>query len=299
MTDAPSDIVPTYIAYIDEGGDPGLNKVAPGDAAGASEWMSLGAAVFLSQHDRHIPDLVRGIKAAIRSTQPVELHFRNLSDDRKMVVCSVLAERNLRGFVVCSHKPNMKGHQNEAAAMVGPRGWFYNWCIRLLLERITDFVERESIATFGSPKYVKLVFAERGRTQYFWLHDYIDRLKRQSKASNLYLTKRDIKHSVLHPSLIEVVPSIGSAGCQIADSITSAFHCAADADGNRWNINPAIALKPIMPTEGGFCFDYSVALQPSFFKTTRLSDDQKLIFEHYGYDFRTIEKVGAAGPGLR
>lgn len=275
-----------YVAYIDEGGDPGLNSVAPADPDGASEWMTLGALVVLAQHDRLLPQLVRDIRTRVNAAQGPQLHFRNLSDSKKLVACQTLADRNVRGFAMCSHKPNMEGHYNAAAAMVGPRGWFYNWCIRLLLERVTDFVERDSIARFNEPRVVKLVFAERGGIKYHWLDDYLQRLIRQSKSKTLFLEKRDVKHQVLDHHLVEVVPTIVSAGCQLADIVTSAFHCAADAAGPRWNIEPAIALEPIMPTEGGFYLGYSVALQPSFFRHTSLTTNQKLIFEHYGYDFR-------------
>jgi hypothetical protein len=277
-----------YVAYIDEGGDPGLDRVAPKEEGGASEWMTLGALLVLAQHDRHLPDLVRSIKTDIGSTQSKQLHFRTLSDPKKVRVCNLLAERNVQAFALCSHKPNMQGHWNEAAAFVGPRGWFYNWCIRLLLERITDFVERDSIARFGEPRVVKLVFAERGGIRYFWLDEYIQRLMRQSASKTLYLDKRDVKHTVLDPKIMEVLPAYSSAGCQIADAVASSFHCAADAAGPRWNIAPAAALEPIMPKEGGFYHDYSVALQPSFFRTTSLTTQQKMIFEHYGYDFRVM-----------
>lgn len=74
-----------------------------------------------------------------------------------------------------------------------------------------------------------------------------------------------------------------SAGCQVADIVTSAMHCAADARGPRWYLEPAKALRPIMATENGFWHDYSVALQPSFFTTTRLTEDQKQIFKFYRY----------------
>lgn len=38
-----------YIAYIDEAGDPGLNKVRPIDANGASEWLILSAVVIKAE----------------------------------------------------------------------------------------------------------------------------------------------------------------------------------------------------------------------------------------------------------
>jgi hypothetical protein len=277
---------PKFVVYIDEAGDPGLHKVKPADPDGASEWMTLGAVVTLAQHEQNLPQLVRDMRKAINANQSPQLHFRNLSDARKLKVCELIAERNIFGFAVCSHKPNMKGHRNLAAETMGTRGWFYNWCIRLLLERVTDFVLAQSLEIYGKPETVRLVFSERGGVKYYWLHDYLDRLVRQSKQEKLVLPKRDIKHEVIDLGLLEIAASAGSAGCQIADVFASSFYSAADALGSRWNTEPAKLLKPRMPKEHGFYHDYSVALQPSFFTTTKLSSDQKQIFEFYGYDFR-------------
>ena len=39
-----------YIAYIDEAGDPGLNRVRPIDENGASEWLVLSAVVMRAKY---------------------------------------------------------------------------------------------------------------------------------------------------------------------------------------------------------------------------------------------------------
>lgn len=289
---------PQFVAYFDEAGDPGLDSVRPIDPNGASEWMTLGATVILARHEHLLPKLVRDVRTAIHATQSPQLHFRNLSDSRKIAACDVIAPRNLFGFALCSHKPNMRGHQNTSAEIVGPRGWFYNWCIRLILERVTQFVLEQSLVIYGEPQTVKLVFSERGGVRYYWLHDYLDRLIRQSREEKLYLPKRDIKHSVMDLGLLEVVPSVSSAGCQIADVFASSFHCAADANGNRWNVEPAKRLKPRMATEKGRYRDYSVALQPSLFTTSYLTLEQSQIFEFYGYNARRLGEGGRPRPPL-
>jgi hypothetical protein len=40
-----------YIAYVDEAGDPGLNKVRPIDENGASEWLVLSAVVMKAKRE--------------------------------------------------------------------------------------------------------------------------------------------------------------------------------------------------------------------------------------------------------
>jgi Protein of unknown function (DUF3800) len=281
---------PYYIAYIDEAGDPGLTKVRPFDLDGASEWLTLGAVVIRSRVEPQVVEWVRSIRSNIKDTQGPDLHFRTLSDHRKQRVCEMVSEMALRGFVVVSHKPNMKGWKNAAAEAVsiGSRGWFYNWCIRLLLERVTDACATASIREYGEAKPIKVVFSQRGGVKYNWLRVYIELLIIQAKNGTTVLQKRTIRHETLHPKLVEVVPSKNSAGCQLADVITSAFHSAADARGRRWNTIPAEKLASCMAQAAGIRANYSVALQPTpAWRAGRvLTADQKKIFECYGYDFR-------------
>ena len=93
---------PSFIAYFDEAGDPGIRTVAPIDAKGASEWFTVGCVVVRASNEPELVPLVRGIKRQIRSTQSPDLHFRNLVEDRKLQVCEALAGENMRLFVVAS-----------------------------------------------------------------------------------------------------------------------------------------------------------------------------------------------------
>jgi hypothetical protein len=286
----PSDS-PFFIVYIDESGDPGLNKVKPLDPNGASEWLTLGASLYHYEDEPTTVTFIREVRGLIKETQGPDLHFRRLSDRKKLIVCQQLSAQPTRGFAVLSHKPNMKGYRNQAAERLftSPRGWFYNWCVRLLLERVTDYAERYMLRHYNETRPIKLVFSERGGIAYDWLKDYIEVLMIQSRSQTLYLPKRDVKHNVLSLDHIETIPHVKSAGCQIADIVTSAMHVAADARGSRWNVDPARALRPILPTEGGWHQDYSVTLQPSYFKTTRLTSHQRILFEEYGYCIRMME----------
>lgn len=74
---------PYFIAYIDEAGDPGVNKVAPIDANGASEWFTVGCTVVRATTEPNLVDVVRSAKAAVYSTQSPDLHFRTLVEHKK------------------------------------------------------------------------------------------------------------------------------------------------------------------------------------------------------------------------
>lgn len=278
---------PGFIAYIDEAGDPGLNRVRPLDSVGASEWLVIGATVIHAHNEAETVDTVRSIRDAIGSRQGPDLHYRKLSDQRKAISCQILANSKSKSLVVASNKKNMKGHRNRLAEQYpGPKGWFYNWCVRVLLERITDLCAKSSISKYGQYRPVKLVFSERGAVQYRWLSAYIELLKRQSQKGTLVLTKRSLISEVVDTELIQIIPHTQSAGCQLADIVASAFFNAADTSGPKWNIQPAMLLKPCIATEGGFHSDYGVTLLPTPPWRANLTLDQQKIFEFYDYNFR-------------
>jgi Protein of unknown function (DUF3800) len=279
-----------YIAYIDEAGDPGIKSVQPNDPNGASEWLSVGATLIRANYERDQVQWVQEVKKATGITnRGAVLHFRNLQDYRRDLACQCVAGLKLRAFAVVSNKINMEGHRNLLAEKyAGPRGWFYNWCLRVIIERITDCVERSEIGNgHEPPRHVKLVFSERGGVKYHWLNAYIELLMQQAQDGTTVLPKRVVKWRVMHPKLIEVVRHNESAGAQLADCIASAFYAAVHSRAHRWNTRPAELLKPCMATKGRVHCDYGVTLQPWMWRDRRkLLVDQKKIFRFYGYDIR-------------
>ncbi|MDE2283803.1 MAG: hypothetical protein KGK33_04225 [Hyphomicrobiales bacterium] len=134
-----------YVAYIDEAGDPGLRRVKPKDNPGSSEWLNLAAVVIRAENEANVVPWVRtGILSKFKNNQRPYLHFTDLTPARKVQVCSFMAERPLRCFVVCSNKKNMRGYTNPAAEQYPAPNWFYGWLSRLLLERVTEFVREKS-----------------------------------------------------------------------------------------------------------------------------------------------------------
>jgi hypothetical protein len=197
-----------------------------------------------------------------------------------------VAQLPLRGFVLASNKKNMRRHRNERAERVGTQQWFYNYCIRLLLERVTDFCYRHAIKDRAQDRFLKILYSERSIHSYAQTAAYHELLKVQAKAGSLVLPKRRIRWEVLDWRLAEPVSHIASPGAQLADLITSAFYQAADTlPPTRWNNEFARLLEPIMARENGSCMDYGVALQPTPTWKAKLNDKQREIFEFYGYKF--------------
>lgn len=277
---------PYFIAYFDEAGDPGIKTVAPIDPNGASEWFSVGCAVVRATNEQKLVPTIRSIKKSIYSEQSPDLHFRNLVEHKKKAVCEALGATDMRFFVVVSNKQNMRGYRNPQAEAVSlhKNNWFYNYCIRVVLERLSEWCAARSITETGIPQHVKLVFSRRGGHSYRHVDTYTDLLAKQAADGRIYQTKRVPDFRVLDHRLIEVIDHNKSAGCQVADVIASAFFQAANAGSPRWNTTYAEALEPRMARDPNRqCANFGVTLLPWSNWTMRLSDAQKTIFRFYDY----------------
>ena len=142
-----------YVAYIDEAGDPGLRRIQTQSTPGASEWFIPGCVLVRKSVEPEIPKIVGSWLSDLSVTQRQHLHYRDLSPTKRSAACRLVAENRNVLFVVCSHKKNMEGYRNDnAAAKLQEPDWFYNFMTRLLLERVTNFVLRDSLDKHGRPK---------------------------------------------------------------------------------------------------------------------------------------------------
>lgn len=275
-----------YIAYIDEAGDPGLKTVRPIDENGASEWLVLSAVVMKAEREPKVLDWVRALIVDLDIRQRQDLHYRTLSPTRKKVAGERIAKLPLRGFAICSNKKNMRGHHNPRAAKISSQQWFYNWCVRLLLERVTAFCDARTIHDYGERRKVKIEFSERGGHRYSQTGAYHYYLRHQQQGGKIFLKKREPVTGLLDWDLMEAHPHGERAGLQLADFVASAFYQAIDVSGQaKWNIEPAQTLEPIMAKENGTAKDFGAALFPSRWWEAGLTPEQEQIFRFYGYQF--------------
>jgi hypothetical protein len=284
-----------YVAYIDEAGDPGIERVRPLDNPGASEWLVIGATLIEGANEPEPVNWVRSILQATGSTQKLALHFRDLKEWQKPLACLKLATLPVKLFVMTSNKKNMRGHRNErAASKTNPlvsKQVFYNYCLRLILERITDFVYRHSMKTYGEPRYVKIIYSKRGGHSYAHTFVYNEILKNQARSNTTFLQRREIRPEVIDIRLQETLAHTSNAGLQLADIVASSFYQAVDIlPPTIWDIRNAKLLRDRMAQEGGFIHDYGVTIQP-YPKATeaKLLPPQKEIFEFYGFDRRDFD----------
>lgn len=275
-----------YIAYIDEAGDPGLKRVRPIDENGASEWLVLSAVVMRAMREPYVLEWVQDIVTELGIKQRNDLHYRTLSPTRKLTAGGRIAMLPIRAFAVCSNKKNMRGYRNLRAEKIPSQQWFYNWCVRLLLERVTAFCEARTFSDHGRRLPIKIEFSERGGHRYSQTAAYQYYLRHQQQGGRIYLTKREPVTAMLDWDLMEAFPHQQRAGLQISDFVASSFYQAIDCNGpGVWDIEPAKTLAPIVPKEAGSSRDFGVALFPTPAWKAELSPEQRQIFEFYGYDF--------------
>jgi hypothetical protein len=289
MSDDPYAPLPYhYIAFVDEAGDPGISRVRPIDSVGGSEWLVIGAAVIEARRELEPVQWVRSMLKTIGLEQRRELHFRELPEWKKPLACSEAATRPLRIFALVSNKKTMRGHRNpRAEAKANPltaKQYFYNYCVRLLLERITDYCYRHSMHYFGEPRRLKVIFSHRGGHSYGHTISYSEILKQQSRSETTFLDKRTIRWETVDLRLFEVLEHKANAGLQLADIVASSFYQAVDIlPPTEWNPAYAKLLKPRVATENLRYADYGVAFQPTPPYRASLLKKQKEIFEFYGY----------------
>ncbi|AKR55738.1 hypothetical protein XM25_07990 [Devosia sp. H5989] len=272
-----------YVMHIDEAGDIGLKTAVQGDK-GSTEWFALGGYVASRNNEPNIAAWVQGIREAAEAPPEVlQLHYNMLDEKRRIAAATALAKLPIKAFVVLSHKDNMRGYRNDRAARAGGKNVFYNFCLRVMLERATQTVARSSMNRFGEIKPMKIVIAETGGVRYEHTMEYLEKLRAQAITGTTFLKASTIHPKVAASWLFEKVSAKNTAGCQIADTIASAFYNAVHADSVMPMLQkPAEALRPVMATHEGQVQNMGLKLLPW---SHDIPDKFKPIFRTYGYQW--------------
>jgi hypothetical protein len=276
-----------YIAFIDEAGDPGIERVRPTDDVGGTEWFVMGCTL-IEAHDESQPvEWARSILADSATRRPA-IHFRDLREWQKPLACQALAKLPVRLFAVCSNKKNMRQHKNKRAAAKSfeqfDKQYFFNFCARVILERVTDFVLRDSIARYGEPRLVKVIFSRRDGHSYNHMFAYNELLSRQSRAGTTWLGKRTVRWEVMNYNLLSVEAPASNAGLQLADIVASSFYQAVDMlPPTEFNPANARLLRPRMAQHQGRFEHRGVTFLPWRYHEGEIRPEQIDIFEFYGF----------------
>lgn len=273
-----------YVMHIDEAGDIGLKTSAQGDK-GSTEWFALGGYIASRNNEPKIAGWVQTIKDKAEAPPEVlQLHYNMLDERRRIAAATAIGELPIKAFVVLSHKANMRGYRNERAAKAGGRNVFYNFCLRVMLERATQVVARSSVKQHGEIKPMKIIIAETGGIRYEHTMEYLEKLRAQAITGTTFLKASTIHPKVAASWLFEKVSAKNTAGCQIADTIASAFYNAVHEDSVMPMLQaPAEALRPAMATHEGQVQNMGLKLLPW---SHEIPEKFKPIFRSYGYHWQ-------------
>lgn len=238
-----SDPNPQYVVYIDEAGDPGTKQKPAAALAGASEWFVVAAVLVRVERDNDTVGWLSDMREAVRMQSRSAMHYRKLSPPNQARVCRMLSTKDVRLFAIASHKTNMRGYQNKRMGTHLGRGEFYNWCLRLLLERVTHWCAHRSKKEGKIVGPARIVFSERGGHDYTHLRSYIDTLRMQARSGTTKLRAKEIVPEVLDPELCEVRSHGTRAGLQLADIAASAFFQGVDSLSPAYTIENAVQLR--------------------------------------------------------
>ena len=277
-----------YILYVDESGDDGLDTVRPIDPNGASEWMILSGVLVHAHYAAKPIQWVREFKSTIKGSQRPDLHFADLTDPQRLSACEHFASKHLRWLAVVSNKRNMRGYQNARAAKRDTRNPFYNWMLRLLLERASQFCAERSVRDYGEMRAMRIELGARGGVSLPRIKVYLfEILRRQSAANTLYLQRGDIAWKVMNPDELAVFQARSRAGIQIADVVASGLRQAVDVKpDSRTDPRYALALRPtVASNRRGAVADFGLKLMPDPPDLWRvgLIESQISLFESFGY----------------
>lgn len=276
--------MPKFQVFIDEAGDPGV-KPKDDDKRQWTDWFTVSAVVVSDSRKLDVIDWVKDMNEAVRNTNADALHYRNLSEPNRARVCRMLGRKPLRLFVVASHKDSMRRHYSPKLGRANEKE-FYNWCLRLLFERVTEWCYRRGHKDPDNDCSAEVIFSRRGGHKYPELRDYLKRLEAQTLTNQLVLKAKGIAPGVLSHDRLKVEEDRDVAGLQLADITASSVFNAVNAMAKRHSLEPAVALKPRLTNAHRSRSPAGAGLLMLPFKHQgSIPADDRPFFEQCGYSF--------------
>jgi len=268
--------------YIDESGDPGVRDGLH-YLEMRHEWMTLSACVIRTDRNLEPVEWVQSLQAAACSTQSTSLHYARVHRDKRVPLCQGVASLPIRAFCIATHKSNMRSHVNPVLGKMPKGDQFYNWCMRLLLERVTRWAEQWHLKEKIPLSPLKVIFANRGGHDYDKMFGYFDRLRGQIHGKGPTLSGMGLREPFLIRENWTVEPAEKVAGCQIADAIASAIYQGANASSPNWDMAPALALKKVLAKDrSGVIANMGVTVWPLTHQA-EVPEPSRPLFNSFGY----------------
>lgn len=238
----------SFIAYIDESGDDGLEKFRePGSRGGSSSWLVISACVLRYSSDLQVVKWRDEISAKIQGRRSRDLHFANLNHNQKVMAVQSLSARPIRAINIISNK------RTAPPGTFTQKNQLYFYTTRYLIERISWLCRDYRLVVTEGDGRVKIIFSRRGGMSYSDFRTYLLRLQ-SDETVRIHWPAIDIER-------IEALDHSRRAGLQIADAIASAF--AAGVEPNVYGnceTRYAEILKPIVYNRRSNYLSYGVKL---------------------------------------
>ena len=253
----------SYIAYIDESGDPGCGGPfrTKSTEGGQSNFLTLAAYIVRAEYDKQLVKLRDDIRDEIKpKAKRRDLHFQKLKHEQKIRYCQHLATQRTRIVSVIVNK----AHLSKREAFSKNTKQLYWYACRLLVERISWLCDdaREG----PDQRRVKLIFSDRGGTPCGEFREYL---------KNMRGVDTQIRWSCIDENLVESMSHSQRAGLQFADAVASSIS---------WGIEPqqfgntearyGRTLKPkIYKSNAGKIAGYGIKMLPNI--EVGLSNEQR------------------------
>lgn len=292
-----------YTLLVDEAGDDKVRNLKPSDPNGNSEWLCIGGYLVRSGDERLLDTRRNDLVKSIGGIAGQALHFRKYKRKNRLLICDKLSTYPARAFVVCSFKETMSGYRNPraeaAATSLSQEQYLYNFVVRLLLERVTEFVSEDANRNRIAPAKIRIVMASRKGHHFGHFKAYVYQLINQAKSNRTFLNTREIKADHLSYSLIERAPASTMAGLQLADVVVSSVFQSIERASPNFTDKPAKRLRRLFAARkskngrnsrrNGF----GLTFYPKE-AALRIDTEQEAFFKFFDYDFVWLRKQIAA-----
>ncbi len=225
-----------YNCYIDEAGDDGFKL-----GRGSSRWFVVGAVLVSQSDDLAASRCIDRMKARLSIPPQSPVHWRNLQHPKRRVVINEISGEPFCACLVAMDKLAMRSQ----TALVH-QGALYFYALRLLLERVTWFVD-------DAGGRVRVTLSHRTRVSYTDLANYMKRLRQ--------LPQCQIRPVITGP--LTPVSAPQSKMLQVADIFSSAaFNALTQDQYGLADETYLMALQHHLYRHQGVCESYGLKFFP-------------------------------------
>lgn len=258
----------SFIAYIDESGDDGMNGrfKAVGQRGGSSHWLTISASVWRYNRDLEATEWVREILSRFpNGGQAKTLHCQDLNHGQRVMASQILAEKPLRSICVMAHKPSLD------PLVFTEKNQLYFYICRYVIERLSWLCRDSRKSIRDGDGRVKIVFSRRGKLSYEQFKAYLERLKADPTVT--------VNWGVIDIDGIEARDHSTRAGLQVSDIIATCMTAGLERDiyGNCETRYGEILKQIIYRRKDNF-LSYGVKFAPAV-EQIELNDQQRSFLE--------------------